>query len=494
MLYLEIPLKPTAIAPRWTLRQQLTILTILFLSLGGAALWLVAELFQSRSSAVMARNQTELANADARLIKLFWESNQGQSDKPNKQWDKQLQELSTEALAAFPRVEGGFYLLQKDRLLGYAYPTHGGASPKKDIPKAEEKTILELTRRATSRGLPQELVLQPGLDLLVLRAEPLPLWGAVWTMKRTPLPSSKDARQKVLSILVVLMNLVVGAWTFYIALQLHWGVQRLQQSIKAMEEGKAEQIPPLRAEMGLLGEAINTMHDRRQELEQRLRRVERLASLGQLVAGVAHEVRNPLASMRLNLQYTQRQLQKQGITTLPICSLLEQIDRLEQLVRRLLYFDQNQQQEELVSASLEIVAEESVALLHLRAQEQGVTLVYRAATQTLPLVPLRPRELGQVMVNLILNAIQASPEGGQVLVGVEQQQDYFVSWVEDRGHGLSPEDRERIFDPFYSTKPEGTGLGLAISHEIITRQGGYIGLDSEPGCTRFSVYLPKSRD
>ena len=98
------------------------------------------------------------------------------------------------------------------------------------------------------------------------------------------------------------------------------------------------------------------------------------------------------------------------------------------------------------------------------------------------------------MVNLILNAIQASPEGGQVLVGVEQQQDYFVTWVEDRGQGLSPFDRERIFDPFYSTKPEGTGLGLAISHEIITRQGGYIALDSEPGCTRFSIYLPKSRD
>lgn len=86
-------MKPDAIAPRWTLRQQLTILTMLFLSLGGAALWLVAELFESRSSAVRERNQGELANADARLIKLFWESNQGQSDKPNKQWDKQLQEL-----------------------------------------------------------------------------------------------------------------------------------------------------------------------------------------------------------------------------------------------------------------------------------------------------------------------------------------------------------------------------------------------------------------
>lgn len=96
------------------------------------------------------------------------------------------------------------------------------------------------------------------------------------------------------------------------------------------------------------------------------------------------------------------------------------------------------------------------------------------------------------MVNLILNAIQASPESGQVEVGLYQRPDYLVAWVEDQGSGLVPEERERVFDPFYSTKPDGTGLGLAISHEIVTRHGGHIGLESQPGCTRFSVYLPYS--
>ena len=481
-------MKPIVLPQRWTLRQQLTILTILFLSLSGAALWLVVQLFQSLEGTVVARNQRELASANTRLIKLFWESKE-QTPKLGEQQDLHLEELSNEALTAFSRVEGGFYLLQQDRLLGYAYPTHGGPIPKKDIPPAERGTILELTRRATSQGLPQELVLRPGIDILVLRVDPLPLWGAVWTMKR--MPHIEDGNQKLLSVLVVLGNLVVGVWTFYIALQLQWGVQQLQQSIKAMSEDQASLIPPLPAEMGLLGSAINTMQCRRQELEQRLHRAERLTSLGHLVAGVAHEVRNPLASMRLNLQYTERQLQKQGITTLPIASLLEQVDRLEHLVRRLLYFDQNQQQEEMVSTSLEAIASESVSLLRLAAEEQGVTLVYCPPAKPLPQVPLRRRELGQVMVNLILNAIQASPSSGQVEVGVEQQ-DYLVIWVKDSGPGLPPKDRERIFDPFYSTKPEGTGLGLAISHEIVTRHGGHISLASQPGCTVFSVYLPKN--
>lgn len=481
-------MKPLVLPRRWTLQQQLTILIVLFVCLGGAALWLLAELFQSREGAVIARTQGELARADARLIKEFWETNLRQSQIPSVQWDEQLWELSKEALADFARVEGGFYLLQADHLLGYAYPTHGGPIPKRDIPPAERGTILELARRATSQGLPQEQVLHPGIDILVLRADPLPLWGAVWTMKRIPKP--EDARPNVLTTLVILMDLIVVAWTVYIALQLRRGVQQLQQGIKAIEEGKAEQIPPLPAEMGLVGAAINTMQQRRQELEQRLRRMDRLASLGQLVAGVAHEVRNPLASMRLNLQYATRQLQRQGITNLPIPSLLEQIDRLESLVRRLLYFDKTQQEEELVPASLEAIAEESVSLLRLKAEQQGVSLMYRAPAQPLQRVPLRRRGLGQVMVNLILNAIQASPEDGQVEVGVEQQENYLVAWVEDRGQGISPEDRERIFDPFYSTKPEGTGLGLAISHEIVTHHGGYIDLVSGAGCTRFSIYLP----
>ena len=484
-------MQPIVLTQRWTLRRQLTILSILFLGLSGAALWLVVQLFQSLEGAVVARNQRELAFANTRLIKLFWESNLGQIPKPGEQSSKPLAELSNEVLTAFPRVEGGFYLLQQDQLLGYAYPTHGGPVPKKDIPPVERDTILQLTRRATSQGLPQELVLHPGLDILIMRADPLPLWGAVWTMKR--MPHLEDSNQKVLSVFVVLGILVVGVWTFYIALQLQWGVQRLQQSIKAMEEDKASLIPPLPAEMGLLGTAINSMQYRRQELEQRLHRVERLASLGQLVAGVAHEVRNPLASMRLNLQYTERQLKKQGITTLPIASLLEQVDRLEMLVRRLLYFDQNQQ-EEMVISSLEAIASESVSLLRLKAEEQGVTLFYRSAAEPLPQVPLRHRELGQVMVNLILNAIQASPPESEVEVGVSQEQDYLVTWVKDTGAGLAPEERDRIFDPFYSTKPQGTGLGLAISHEIVTRHRGHIDLKSQPGCTVFSVYLPKNQN
>lgn len=476
---------------RWTLGQQLTILTVLFLGFSGLALGLVVQVFESLEGTVIARNQRELASANTRLIQLFWESQLNRTQIPDERLNKSLEDLSTEALVNFPRVEGGFYLLQRDRLLGYAFPTHGGPVPKTDIPPAERDAIVQLTRQATSQGLPQELILRPKLDILILRADPLPLWGAVWTMKRMPRP--ENGQPKILSGLILLGILIIGVWTFAIAAQLQRGVQRLQLSLKAMEANPLEQIPPLPAEMGLLGTAINTMQSRRQDLEQRLRRVERLASLGQLVAGVAHEVRNPLASMRLNLQYTERQLQKQEITHLPIASLLEQVERLESLVQRLLYFDHNQQ-EIPTPTSLEAIAQESMALLRLQADERGIALIYHPPTQPFPEILLRRRELGQVLVNLILNAIQASPEAGQVTVGVGRDEGYLVAWVEDRGQGLSASEKEQIFVPFYSTKPEVTGLGLAISHEIMTRHAGYIDVQSQPGCTRFSIYLPWDED
>ncbi|WP_243146704.1 sigma-54 dependent transcriptional regulator [Scytonema sp. UIC 10036] len=162
---------------RWTLRQQLTILTVLFLSLSGLALWLVVQLFESLEGTVIARNQRELASANTRLIQLFWESRLHHTEMSPRRLEKLLQQLSTDALENFPRVEGGFYLLQQDSLLGYAFPTHGGPVPKTDIPPTERDSILQLARQATSQGLPQELVLRSKLDILVLQADPLPLWA-----------------------------------------------------------------------------------------------------------------------------------------------------------------------------------------------------------------------------------------------------------------------------------------------------------------------------
>ncbi|MBF2086666.1 ATP-binding protein [Thermoleptolyngbya sp. C42_A2020_037] len=478
----------TAFFPRLTLQRQLTLLLMVFVGLGGAAMGLLAEVYHRRESTLAARTQAELSQANALLIQKFLESDLVDSHTFGKPEDDILWQQSSQALADFPRVEGGFYLHQVDQLLGYAFPTHGGKVPKRDVPPTERGIILDLVQQTTALRVPQEKVLHAGIDIVILRAEPLPFRGAVWTMKR--IPQSQDRQSRLLTLLLVCLMLVAVAWTLLILVQLRHGVRSLQHGIKEIEEGRADEIVPLTMEMGQVGAAITSMHQRRRELENRLQRVERLASLGQLVAGVAHEVRNPLASLRLNLEYLARQAQRQG-NVLSIDHLTEQIDRLEALVRQLLYFDKRQQDEAWVPESLEKIVQEAVSLLRLEAQQQGIELVYQPPGRSLLPIPLRCRSLNQMMVNLILNAIQASRAGQTITVGVEEEGDYLVAWVEDAGKGVPPELKEQIFNPFVSTKPDGTGLGLSISHEIVVQHGGYIDLQSRPGCTRFSAYLPK---
>ncbi|MBF2067104.1 MAG: two-component sensor histidine kinase [Calothrix sp. C42_A2020_038] len=481
----------TTILPKLNLQRQLTLLLSLFVVLGGAAMMLLAEVYDRRESTLVARTQAELSQANALLIYEFLESDLAQRKEFSLQQDDTLWERSSRALATFPRVEGGFYLQQADLLLGYAFPTHGGKVPKRDVPPTERDIIIDLVRQTTIQRIPQEKILHPGIDTVILRAEPLPLRGAVWTMKRVPQP--QDNQSKLFTLPLVWLVLVAVAWTLLILVQLRHGVKSLQLGIKEIEEGRAEEIVPLAMEMGQVGAAINSMHRRRRELENRLQRVERLASLGQLVAGVAHEVRNPLASLRLNLEYLARQAKRQG-NSFSTEHLIEQIDRLEALVRRLLYFDKNQHEEDWVMESLETIVKEAVSLLHLEAKKQGIELIYQPPTQPLPLAPLRYRSLSQMMVNLILNAIQASKNNQCVIVSAEAQENYLVAWVQDGGEGVPTEIRERIFDPFFSTKSDGTGLGLSISHEIVVQHGGYIDLVSRPGCTRFSAYIPKQKN
>ena len=128
-------------------------------------------------------------------------------------------------------------MLKVDQLVGYAYPTHRGPKPKRDIPPVERGIILELSRLATISKVPQAQVTKSRRSIVVLRSDPLPLVGAVWTMKRIPEP--EDTRPTALTALIIVMDLFVVAWTVCIALQLRYGVQQLQRGIKAIEEGKA---------------------------------------------------------------------------------------------------------------------------------------------------------------------------------------------------------------------------------------------------------------
>jgi two-component system sensor histidine kinase PilS (NtrC family) len=222
-------------------------------------------------------------------------------------------------------------------------------------------------------------------------------------------------------------------------------------------------------------------------MEEEVRRADRLAALGKLAAGLAHEIRNPLASMcgSIALLGQQPGLGDKERKLLTIVS--REGERLESLVREFLAFarpsePQLQQVEatQLVEETLDVFRQDAAAR-ELRVQseiEPGVRV--RADSG----------QLRQVLWNLLSNAADAAGRGGSVRARVRRVDGMAVLEVEDSGPGIPGDDLQRIFDPFFTTKESGTGLGLAIVHRIVEAHGGQLAVRSVPGKTVFSVALP----
>lgn len=231
------------------------------------------------------------------------------------------------------------------------------------------------------------------------------------------------------------------------------------------------------------------------ELGVRTRRAERLAALGTMAAGLAHEIRNPLNAAHIQLTVAQRRLLRSGASEPEgVRSAVElassEMKRLAGLVEDFLQFARPQQLK-IGFADLRETVITIVTLLEPEAQAAGIELVL-APGDSLRLA-FDEEKIKQVLLNLIRNAIEAAPKTGtgRVRVGVDAAHGAGHFFVEDNGPGF-PQDSP-IFEPFFTTKEQGTGLGLAIVHRIVSDHGGSIDVETSEGKTLFSVSLPLTR-
>ena len=231
--------------------------------------------------------------------------------------------------------------------------------------------------------------------------------------------------------------------------------------------------------------------ERGKELEEHIRRADRLATIGQLVAGVAHEINEPLNAILGCAQLARKAPQLDGYVADDLDDIIAASLHARDIVNKLMLFAR-QRPPRKVLLNLNDVVEQSMSILRARCEKGAIELV-QTLSDDLPLIFADSSQLQQVVVNLVVNAVQAMPGGGRLSIVTYGDADSATLVVQDTGVGMSKEVLAQSFEPFFTTKDvgEGTGLGLAIVHGIVTSHHGTINCASQPGAgTRFEIRLP----
>lgn len=228
------------------------------------------------------------------------------------------------------------------------------------------------------------------------------------------------------------------------------------------------------------------------EQEREILRTEKLAALGSLAAGLAHELKNPLAAVGINLQLLGEAVeQKSDAAKLRkyLGVVAAEADRLNGLLENYLGLARSRPIER-APTELERVLDATLDLVGPECAARGISIVRLSGSANPPSYALDASQIQQALLNLILNAMQATPPGGTITCEIRHGKPYATLAVQDTGPGVPAEDRERIFDLFYTTKKTGSGLGLYLAQRIVFEHGGFIRVESASPGARFVVGLP----
>jgi two-component system, NtrC family, sensor histidine kinase HydH len=405
--------------------------------------------------------------------------------EPPPHWRRRLTDIANRALEKLDGVEGGFYLAGDWNLfIGHAFPTNPDRPPEpphkekdkkknkrpppppplSDLPPPKEKDPIHdqcINSLNDEESAPRVQVGEIGPSRVMIVTEPVgrqrPARMATWVLTRLTSPEHTAAElvrfqaATGLALAGILAALVLTA---------------------------------------NLGRNLRRERRQREQLGEELRRAEHFAALGKLLAGVAHEVRNPLAAIRSTVQLYQR-LPPQGRDPSALDAVLQGVDRLNALVSRLLFFVRTGH-EQRRPVEVNAIVQETLALLRAQADSQHVVLRTELASELSP-VHGSMQALQQVVLNLATNALQAMPSGGTLLCRTRRLDGppRIELWIADTGPGIAAEEVPHLFEPFHTTRPEGTGLGLALCREIVQQHGGQIELDRQEGWGAvFRVTLP----
>lgn len=483
-----------------SLHGRLLILLALLALAASAAGVLMMDLYQQSATAQVGQAKAEIGRACDAIAAAYRFYSDTHRQRPvfsldDAQLRRDLTAVVLASLRKRPSVEGGIWQA-KVGSLAYAFPTYEGARPKTDLPQAEIPRIRAINATALKEQRQASLQYTGSSQTVLFTA--CPLSGPVpdltaWTMTRVFTFGGRAYQQLVLG-LSVLFAAVVSATVLLTRLMMIWSrhVSGIEKTLKAHDIAKLPSLP-MTGELELdriitaLNEAGLRLADARQRAEDLARQVatgERLAAIGRIAAGVAHEIRNPIAAMRLKAENALAgDTERKGQALL---AMLGQIERLDSLLRRLLNITERNEPN-LKPVVLGAFLESCVAAHTERAAVKNITLRHRAHAEQ---GCFDPEQMRSALDNLILNAIAASPPESQVIITAALQGESLILSVSDQGPGPPPDIREHLFEPFVTGRPDGTGLGLSVVCEVAKAHSGTVELITANNGTCFRIAIP----
>lgn len=465
------------------LQWQLLFSVLAAASVAALSAVLIFEAVRSAERSVVADAHRTLQAALEELARQYRERSEAEptfAALPAEAQDVSLRAMGQIVFRSYPEVGGGYYA--EGQLLGSTIPDSGPGA-------LERSTQREIAARGLAVG-PGVRALPGTHDLLAYAARQVEPGVVVWALKR--LVGRNDpwiGRRALLLALLGFAALVSVGGAIATGIALRRGVGEMQRGLVRLEHDFSYALPQRNDELGEISGSINRMAAARRMLEAELAREERLRLIGRLVAGVAHEIRNPLNSIRLAMELIEQRLRRGTLQPEQLQMVRSEVDRLNGLLTDLLTFNQAKKPDTQRLPVIPLLRR-CVELLRVQAGERGVRLKIDAAEANCE-AAFDPQRLMQAVMNLVLNAIQATPPGGTVTVLVETVEGAVRIAVRDCGPGLSREQREHLFEAFYTTKPNGTGLGLAVSRELLSSMGGELSFEeTEPGAC-FVLSLPE---
>lgn len=339
-------------------------------------------------------------------------------------------------------------------------------------------------------------------DLVLIRREGKEMVDFTQHLLRVKRQRIHDALQRTMAIpaaflgSLALLLLVVG---LLVSRNILRPLALIQRTTEEVAKGNFKPIdfqPRHEDEVSALVEAFNRMALEIETRQEELVQSRKIAAIGTFTSGIAHELNNPINNIRLTAEallddvetLTPAETSELGL------DILSQSDRASDIVKNLLDFSRMDRPQSSRFTIREVL-DSTYKLVKNQIMVDGITL-HNQVPEDLPPIEGSLRNLQQVFLNLLLNAVQAMPHGGSINVQAEQEPQGFIRVdVTDTGAGIRPEDLEHIFDPFYTTKEvgQGTGLGLSVSYGLVKKHGGYIEVKSQAGQgSTFSVFLPVS--